>query len=661
MKFRGVGALPSSVALWLEQQLEERGIDSAVYSSYILSLLHRQPVDLTDLPPSKGRKRSSKSCHLEEFEQKAASFDINEQAVELDRLVDELCEKLREAASANEGDKGCLKENNNSGEIFKIERPLHPDSSKCFSDLTPLPKDIQAVINYWSRAPQSVNRARTRRRGNSESSPKVTKRKDNKENVCGVMRGRMRSRSTVKQSGCSSHRMRSSAKSLDRNDEEAVVRFVKGEMRGRKHLFGDEREAKLSRTPGRKDKTELPEFDKDLPMDFQQLLQSPDDSSFFRQPKQSQHSLNFIQCGTNITSSIWSDTSEKMDEDEVPLPWEATSKWSEARSSILSSAWKLPFVYEKDVESTSLALANDGSFFSFFGASTLLNHNKNSSFTEVTPGAHIEKKKVQVTQPQPDTQEEDLLTSMKTHFRPIKDEGSKLGYKDGSSFAIATNFEQVKYRRSESGALYLGSNNKYFEFKNRNHSSEFVPKFKVCKTEKFCQTEDTFSEPDDKSMTAEADTEEEDVLSQAAGQEEFYFPGDDQLAEEMLNGSEEEDSSQPCIQVSGWVTTWPVSAAIWSNDTLNNNNNTWMLGGVTKQVGGPGVTDADGHNEQYTRLRDELFEEGEELLSDLSSIHLFLDPDRMDDSNTQAQLHPNIHYQQPCSILNGNQTNEPFF
>ncbi|KAF6199062.1 hypothetical protein GE061_007087 [Apolygus lucorum] len=565
------------------QQLEERGIDSAIYSSYILSLLHRQPVDLTDLPPSKGRKRSSKSCQLEEFDQKAASFDINEQAVDLDHLVDELCEKLREAASANEGDKGCLKEKNNSEEIFKIERPLLPDSSKCFSDLTPLPKDIQAVINYWARAPQSVNRARTRRRGNSESSPKVTKRKDNKENVCGVMRGRMRSRSTVKQSGCASHRMRSSAKSLDRNDDEAVVRFVKGEMRGRKHLFGDEREAKLSRTPGRKEKIELPEFDKDLPMDFQQLLQSPDDSSFFRQPKQSQHSLNFIQCGTNITSSIWSDTSEKMDEDEVPLPWEATSKWSEARSSILSSAWKLPFVYEKDVESTSLALANDGSFFSFFGASTLLNHNKNSSFTEVTPGAHIEKKKVQVAQPQPDIQEEDLLTSMKTHFRPIKDEGFKLGYKDGSSFAIATNFEPVKYRRSESGALYLGSNNKYFEFKRRNDTSEFVPKFKVCKTEKFCQTEDIPSEPEDKSMTAEADTEEEDELSQAAGQEEFYFPGDDQLAEEMLNGSEEEDAAQPCIQVSGWVTTWPVSAAIWSNDTLNNNNNTWMLGGVTKQ------------------------------------------------------------------------------
>lgn len=46
----------------------------------------------------------------------------------------------------------------------------------------------------------------------------------------------------------------------------------------------------------------------------------------------------------------------------------------------------------------------------------------------------------------------------------------------------------------------------------------------------------------------------------------------------------------------------------------------------------------DDRNEHYLRLRDELSEEGEELLSDLSSIHLFLDPERMDEPNPHVQV-----------------------
>ncbi|BET02105.1 kiaa0232 [Nesidiocoris tenuis] len=678
MKFRGVGALPSSVALWLEQQLEERGVDSAVHGGHILGLLNRRPVDPSaDLPPLKGRKKKG-SRSTEELDRKAASnchFEL-EQTVDLDQLVDELCVKLRESASADEGDKGCLKETTNSGQIFSIDTPLQPGSSvRRFSDLALSNRELQDAVSQWSRGPQTGHRARARRRGYSESSPKVTKRKDNKENVCGAMRGRMRSRSTVKQSsGCPSatNRMRSSAKSLDRNDDEAVVRFVKGEMRGRKHVFVDEREAKLSRTPGRREnKVELLEFDQALPMDVQQLLQSPDDSAFVRQPKINQPLPNFIQCGTNIMSSIWSDTSlERMDEDDVvPAAWEAisSSRWSDARSSILSTAWKLPpFVLEKDIETTSLALTNDNSssYFSFFGSGSSsttargLNHNKNSGFTEVTPGTHVDRKKVQVTHPPPDTEEEDLLTSMKTHFRPIKENCSNTDYKDGSSFAISTNFEQVKYRRSESGSLYLGpDNNKYFEFKRKGDTSAFVPKFKVRQTEKFCQTDDILladeaeSAPEvKKAADEELNAEEGDGLSDggetAAAADEFFFPGDDRLAEEMVNGSEEdeEEESKPCIQISGCITSWPMSLAIWSNDTLNNNNNSWVYGeeGNKNKILGDG-----GHSEQYTRLKDELFEEGEELLSDLSSIHLLVDHDRVDDSANQVQ---GVHHYVPFAL-----------
>lgn len=39
-------ALPSSVQSWLGQQLELRGIDSHVYTRYIISLLQQDPEDL---------------------------------------------------------------------------------------------------------------------------------------------------------------------------------------------------------------------------------------------------------------------------------------------------------------------------------------------------------------------------------------------------------------------------------------------------------------------------------------------------------------------------------------------------------------------------------------------------------------------------------------
>lgn len=47
MKYPQLVSMPSEVSDWLEEQLDARGIDSIVYTRYILSLLHRDPVDFT--------------------------------------------------------------------------------------------------------------------------------------------------------------------------------------------------------------------------------------------------------------------------------------------------------------------------------------------------------------------------------------------------------------------------------------------------------------------------------------------------------------------------------------------------------------------------------------------------------------------------------------
>ncbi|KAH0555588.1 hypothetical protein KQX54_020290 [Cotesia glomerata] len=60
-------------------------------------------------------------------------------------------------------------------------------------------------------------------------------------------------------------------------------------------------------------------------------------------------------------------------------------------------------------------------------------------------------------------EEEDLLTSARTHFRPIKDDGN---WVDGTTFPVNNNYESVNYRRSSCGnLLYLpNDDNPYMEY-----------------------------------------------------------------------------------------------------------------------------------------------------------------------------------------------------
>lgn len=47
MKYPHLVSMPSAVSDWLEEQLEARGIDAVVYTRYVLSLLYRDPIDVS--------------------------------------------------------------------------------------------------------------------------------------------------------------------------------------------------------------------------------------------------------------------------------------------------------------------------------------------------------------------------------------------------------------------------------------------------------------------------------------------------------------------------------------------------------------------------------------------------------------------------------------
>lgn len=91
--------------------------------------------------------------------------------------------------------------------------------------------------------------------------------------------------------------------------------------------------------------------------------------------------------------------------------------------------------------------------------------------------------------------DEDLLTSARTHFRPIRDDGH---WADGTTFPVNDALERVAYRRSESGnLLYLpGGESPYMEFRESDVSAtattvstNLTLKFRVRQCDKSIQTE----------------------------------------------------------------------------------------------------------------------------------------------------------------------------
>ena len=147
------------------------------------------------------------------------------------------------------------------------------------------------------------------------------------------------------------------------------------------------------------------------------------------------------------------------------------------------------------------------------GVQAVLQHTTQSNFSSVVPkrtsGSDVNKPPV--NKDTLNAVEENLLTSPRTHFRPIKSH-------DATTTAIATLTTltdanslaelSLPYQRSNSGNLFLekddidGSPKKYMIYKDpldksqehrplymTNQETSLIPKFKVIKNEKFCQTD----------------------------------------------------------------------------------------------------------------------------------------------------------------------------
>ncbi|GLV31123.1 hypothetical protein CBL_12196 [Carabus blaptoides fortunei] len=447
------------------------------------------------------------------------------------------------------------------------------------------------------------------------------------------------------------------------------------------------------------------------------------------------------------------------------LPWELAfsvgnfnnKKWSDAENySYMGDTTKLT---SPPLDSGDNTGTGDDAFTTRTNTAvdniiTLLNHNKESSvFKEVVPKPGVTSAALFTVPAENDTsntttdtdsqqaqssngkEEEDLLTSTRTHFRPIKQEtgatgnvvpcngGSGAHYADGTTFAICSRWDQVSYRRSDSGTLYLESAfdtpKKYMEYRVKDVNGkcepayigddesccdsierEFVLKFCVKQNEKYCQTEQQVSanEGDVPAAAAVAHSPLEVPAKKRVlcDPEEFYFPGDEDLLSDSIDNStggsgtcecncsrtraKLATSLEPLFNASSETCSVHaarpdsmVSELAWNNNNNNNSKGSGAVGGVTSSwkkcdkcnnnwstvvwpkeppntdhtaapwhprdvqswqhiwssneelcrtcLGAPAGSGLPaGRSLEYFKLRDELTEDGEQLLSDLSCL-----------------------------------------
>ncbi|XP_075223238.1 uncharacterized protein LOC142325397 isoform X2 [Lycorma delicatula] len=733
MKYPQLVSMPEAVRCWLEEQLEARGIDAAIYSRYIFSLLQQKSLD--DFPTQevrRGRKRGHRDYALDLDQQKRSAaveclMSASDQKSGIEALVDELCAKLKVIQSEASRPQETTTTAVDTETVVPIQNllPSHDLELKYYSAFPPLISKGSVEVftsqllntSVWNGKKilgcsfgknQSVSNIGCKEKFVATKSKWEEENKEN-QGFKDVGNEKMRSRSMIKQQITQKVR-KNMAKSLDRKDDMLKLKVTLDG--GKTRRLDDPNLARLlskfdygMRALWANDKSadDLSGCDEDLPMDFQQLLDSPDMTNssdslpfeFYKNINNKQNVMSsfngpFIQCGTNITSSIWSEKTDGISisiegcngsdscndniNNSTLLPsLSGCSVWSnnENDTSILenkkiSDPWgfgeniylEIPckknsdfenaeksYLQEKkwssDIENANCMITDEEKFFTcknYIDSSlSTLNHNKEDScFKEVVPIKSIDKliEKYSPTKPKllncwkrPEQvtgvvwdDDEDLLTSMRTHFQPISSKETNASvhdrvvpsvpkYADGTTFQISNSLDKPCFLRSESGAFYLDSDKdqKYREFNDDSleTSGNFIPKFKVCQNEKFCQTEE---------------------ISVSSDSEEFYFPGDERHAEDCL----EKDSTATCITVDGWVAAWP--AGIWSNTPQP-----WC------EVWNAGVNKAQEDGDHYLQLRDEILEEGEELLSNLSSMQdLLLNSEEALPVNPPSQVESNF-------------------
>ncbi|XP_024885190.1 uncharacterized protein LOC112463204 isoform X1 [Temnothorax curvispinosus] len=467
---------------WLETRLDALGIDPVAYSRVVLSLLRRPdsalspPEEAIELGRGTGRRvRASRPkaklpTHGDGEQRQAVVQCLTSAADDkygVDALVDELCVKLKEL------------EGGSSYDEEEESKKSHDEPETNLETLTSRDK----ALRYYAAFPalQSVSIKKTpaqkdRNFANSNNNKNYGINLHNKNNNACNKKTKM----SINIESQTSEEKESFgfAKSMEREREKELDQLRLAQLKAK---FNESLEALWNSVPGNAQDTASiwaaptlsipsgPHWPTDTTRTIFTLPTSSDNGYATDTPNQESivDESPLTPWGIDVISiEDNADECSNKDKAEYNINW---------MNSLVDGWWN-------GIDNTSLYCHNpqkDDRFFPVASSKTPLGVRKESrSSLKVN------------SLPEPD---EDLLTSARTHFRPIKDDGH---WADGTTFTVNNTVERVAYRRSESGnLLYLpGGESPYMEYRENDAvalsaSTNLTLKFRVRQCDKSVQTE----------------------------------------------------------------------------------------------------------------------------------------------------------------------------
>lgn len=277
---------------------------------------------------------------------------------------------------------------------------------------------------------------------------------------------------------------------------------------------------------------------------------------------------------------------------------------------------------------------------------TLANHSSRSGFKEVQPkqaasvAASIPQINAKQYQSQSSIESENLLTSERTHFRPIKQT-----YPDGYSFDISDELDEICYERSASGTMYLDSEmyREYYVYDEEGNggsrfqvgetsdgvstSVPFILKYCVKQNEKSCQTDVVVpptqqqqQQPQQQQIASNLTMIQLKKLTQYRVTQVYDMPIGCVLESNQLS---EIVSADEYLNMQGWTLAE-------NRKKCNNNNNAHALWEHCTACSNDVVISMPANR----LLKDELSADGDEIMTDLKYMrNLYIGSDWEDDDD----------------------------
>ncbi|KAK1127588.1 hypothetical protein K0M31_004119 [Melipona bicolor] len=478
---------------WLEARLDALGIDPVAYSRFVLSLLRcpdsalSPPEEAVGTSRNGGRRiRARPKAKLPtqgNREQRRAVVQCLTSAADnkcgVETLVDELCMKLRDLEGGGSDEKE---------EEFKKS---DGENKTSLESLTPRDRALRYYAAFPALQPTTLKKFSQRKdrnfgNNNNNNNNKINGVNYNNNKNANKSRNK-KTKMSISINPTKSEKKQSFgfAKSMEREREkELELELDKLRLAQLQAKFDESLEALWDSGPGNAQDTASIWAAPTLSIPSEPLWPPDTTETIFTLPT----SDNGYATDTPYQESIV--------DDSPPIPWDIDLISIEDYADECSNKNKS----ENNVNWSDSAM--DGSWcWKGLGSNlTTLGHSPqtDSCFFPITPASKTpigtsreSRSTLKVNSlPEPD---EDLLTSARTHFRPIKDDGQ---WADGTTFPVNNTLERVAYRRSESGnLLYLpGGESPYMEYRENDSplspvSTNLTLKFRVRQCDKCVQTD----------------------------------------------------------------------------------------------------------------------------------------------------------------------------